>query len=132
MHTIKKNTHAYGVVAENINSVDIGHSESKKWKESPNLSTLNDASMPNSFSVCSASGMPQVSSLDLLAVTYGDSVDSDEDDDASQAAKKYFFFVDCLIVQELVKMVTSYLALQMPLELMFVPNVCQVIFLPPH
>ena len=79
----KKNTHAYGVVAENINSVDIGHSESKKWKESPNLSTLNDASMPNSFSVCSASGMPQVSSLDLLAVTYGDSVDSHEDDDAS-------------------------------------------------
>ena len=86
--------------------------------------------MPNSFSVCNASGMPQVSSLDLLAVTYGDSVDSDEDDDASQAAKKDF--LDCLIVQELVKMVTSYLALQMPLELMFVPNVCQVIFLPPH
>ena len=93
MHTIKKrNTHAYGVVAENINPVDIGHFESKKWKESPNLSTLNDASLPNSFSVCSASGMPQVSSLDLLAVTYGDSVDSDEDDDASQAAKKDFFF----------------------------------------
>ena len=125
----KVNTHAFGYVVENINSVDIGHFEF------PNLSILNDASMPNSFSVCSASGMPQVSSLDLLAVTYGDSVDSDEDDDASQAAKKDFFcfvFVDYLIVQELVKMVTSYLALQMPLELMFVPNVCQVIFIPPH
>ena len=83
MHTIKENTHAYGVVDENINSVDIGHSESKKWKESPNLSTLNDASMPNSFFVCSASGMPQVSSLDILAVTYGDSVDSDEDEHAT-------------------------------------------------
>ena len=69
--------------------------------------------------------MPQVSSLDLLAVTYGDSVDSDEDDDASQETNIFlFFFVDCLIVQELVKMVTSYLALQMPLELMFVPNFC--------
>lgn len=86
----EKNTHAYGDVAENINSVEkfCEHSESKKWKESPNLSTLNNAGMPNSFSVCSASGMPQVSALDLLAVTYGDSVDSDEDDDASQVAKK--------------------------------------------
>lgn len=64
------------------------HSNPKNWKEAPNSSTLNVASMPNSLSVFSASEMSQISALDLLPVTYGDSVDSYEDNDEGQETKK--------------------------------------------
>lgn len=45
---------------------DFRDSNPKNWKESPNLSTLNVASMPNSLSIFSASEMSQISALDLL------------------------------------------------------------------
>ena len=44
------------------------HSNPNNWKESPNLSTLNVASMPNSLSLFSASETSQTSALDLLLV----------------------------------------------------------------
>ncbi|GLJ23005.1 hypothetical protein SUGI_0434050 [Cryptomeria japonica] len=95
-----KDTHAYQHVSENMDLVDVkevmqiesigltGKSsgiflESFKQKESIDSSVPNDACMPKTSSSGNNSGIPQISALDLLAATYGDTMDSDEENDTN-------------------------------------------------